>query len=303
MEGWNQYNFRSLWQHPVWAAFQRAAGREVFTAIVDGASALLIKRPLPFGLSWLELPRGPLFESQKALEEIMKKIEEVANKEKAVFVRMSSYDELTLKDKRIHETPFDHHPTTSLVVDLEASEEDILSQMKPKGRYNIKVAQKHDVRVEPSNDVEAFHHLLKKTGGRDGFGIHEIEYYKNMLQAMGQHAELLLAHYEDRVIAGGIFVYLDEWGIYYYGASDHNYRTMMAPYLIQWEAMLKAKNQGCKHFDFLGIAPENVPNHPWTGVTEFKKKFGGRVVDYPTAKDLVLKPIWYIIYQMRKKMR
>ncbi len=302
MESWKKYNFRSLWQNPVWAVFQRSAGLQVFTAEVNGAQAVLVKRPLPFGLSWLEIPRGPLFMNQKSLEEIMKKIEEIAKKEKAVFVRMSPYQELSAKGYELRITPFDHHPETSLIIDLEKSEEDILAQMKPKGRYNIKVAQKHDVRVEPSDDVDIFHHLLKKTGGRDGFGIHTVDYYRNMLQALGQHTELLLAHYEDRVIAGGIFVYLDEWGIYYYGASDHNYRSMMAPYLIQWEAMKKAKNQGCKYFDFLGISPENSVDHPWAGVTEFKKKFGGKVVNYPTAKDLVLKPIWYIIYQMRKRM-
>ena len=30
----------------------------------------------------------------------------------------------------------------------------------------------------------------------------------------------------------------------------------MAPYLLQWEAMQEARHRGMKHYDFLGIAPE-----------------------------------------------
>jgi len=96
---------------------------------------------------------------------------------------------------------------------------------------------------------------------------------------------------------------LDDWGIYYYGASDNHYRKVMAPYLLQWEAIKESKKRGCKYYDFLGIAPEGAVNHPWAGVTQFKGKFGGEVVDYPKAKDLVLKPFWYFLYKLRKGSR
>ena len=104
-------------------------------------------------------------------------------------------------------------------------------------------------------------------------------------------------------MAGGIFVYLDEWGIYYYGASDHHYRNVMAPYLVQWEAIREAKKRGCKHYDFLGISPEDKSHHAWAGVTQFKKKFGGEVVNYPQAKNIVLHKWWYLAYQIYKKIR
>jgi len=117
---------------------------------------------------------------------------------------------------------------------------------------------------------------------------------------MSENAQLLTAEYQGSIIAGGIFVYLDECGIYYYGASDNEYRNLMAPYLIQWEAIKEAKKRGCKTYDFLGVAPENAKNHPWAGVTEFKKKFGGQIIDYPTAKEMVLRPFWYNVYRLYK---
>ena len=120
---------------------------------------------------------------------------------------------------------------------------------------------------------------------------------------MPENAQLFLADYNGEVIAGGLFVYLDEWGIYYYGASVNSYRNVMAPYLIQWEAIKEAKRRGCKHYDFLGIAPENAKNHPWKGVTEFKQKFGGRTVHYPQAKEMVLRPFWYLVYRIYKLIK
>lgn len=291
----------NLWQHPLWATFQQSIGRQVWMLDVQVASALVVRHPLPLGLCWLEVPRGPLFEDETGLENILEEIKRLGKKEKAVFVRFSSYKNLPTLRFTLYAASGDHHPETSLLLDLNLSEEALLQQMKPKGRYNIKVAQKHGVIVEASEDVESFHSILQKTGGRDGFGIHPQRYYQKMLEHLGDHAQLLLAKHDGYVIAGGIFVYLNDTAIYYYGASDHDHRHLMAPYLIQWTAIQEAKKRGFKTYDFLGIAPEDAQDHPWAGVTSFKKKFGGQVVNYPQAKNMVFKRFWYLVYRMRKR--
>ena len=302
---WQQNPRRNLWQHPLWDEFQKSIGRKTWLLKSGNASALVIKHDLPFGLSWLEVPRGPLFEDEEGLSVILDELKDLGNEEKAVFIRLSPYAPLRKRDWPIalSEAWDDHHPQTSLIIDLTQSESDILKQMKPKGRYNIKVAQKHGVTIRQGKDASEFYKLLMKTGNRDGFGIHPQSYYQNMLDKLGLSALLLMAEYESKVIAGGIFVFLDEWGIYYYGASDDRYRNVMAPYLIQWEAIRAAKERGCRYYDFLGIAPEHAKKHPWKGVTEFKKKFGGRIITYPHAKEMVIRTFWYWIYRIYKKVR
>lgn len=300
MNHWKEFNHRNLWQHPLWEAFQQSIGRKTYQLSNAGAQALMIKHSLPFGLCWFEVPRGPLYKDDTSLDHLIKEAREVAMRENAVFIRFSSYAPLRQNSSPLQKTSFDKHPENSLILNLEQTEEEILSQMKPKGRYNIKVAQKHGITVSASQDVSFFHQILKKTGARDGFGIHPLSYYQNMLQALGSKAQLLEAKYEGRIIAGGIFVYLDDWGIYYYGASDHHYRKYMAPYLIQWEAIKEAKKRACKTYDFLGVAPEGVSNHAWSGVSKFKHKFGGEIVSYPKAQDLVIKPLWYLAYKLYK---
>lgn len=300
---WKTNKRRNLWQHPVWSAFQSVIGRKVFLLEADGASALLVKHNLPLGLSWLECPRGPLFDNENGLHQILIEIRQLAKKEKAIFVRLSPFEQMKTENLKLKIAKHDHQPQTSLILDLDHSEEDILKQMKPKGRYNIKVAEKHEVTVESSSDIDTFHHLLSSTGFRDHFGIHPKKYYQKILESMPDNAQLLLAKYNGQVIAGGLFVYLDRWGIYYYGASSETHRNTMAPYLIQWEAIKEAKKRGCKHYDFLGIAPDDSKNHPWAGVTQFKRKFGGRMKHYPQAQEMVLRVLWYAIYRLYKKFR
>jgi lipid II:glycine glycyltransferase (peptidoglycan interpeptide bridge formation enzyme) len=59
-----------------------------------------------------------------------------------------------------------------------------------------------------------------------------------------------------------------------------------------WEAIIDAKEKGCTIFDFWGIAPTDDPNHKWSGITTFKKGFGGQIIsnmhayDYPIKKSL-----------------
>lgn len=300
---WQNYTHRNLWQHPLWAKFQESAGRKTFLVEVEKAQAQVVKHQLPMNLCWLEIPRGPLFESGEALKKLMEKVKHLAKKEKAIYVRLSPYQALSIKNLKLKIGPGHRHPEASVILDLSLSEEDLLKQMKPKGRYNIKVAKKHEVEVKPSDDVKTFYRLLVKTGGRDAFRIHPQRYYEVMLKSFGDHAQLLMAHKDGEPIAGGIFVYVEAWGIYYYGASNHDHRKLMAPYLLQWEAILEAKKRGCQFYDFLGIAPEGAQNHPWAGVTQFKKKFGGQVVHYPKPVEWTIRPFWHVLYKLRQKLR
>ena len=303
MTQWSEFKRRSLWQHPVWDEFQKAVGNKTWILKTDGAQALVIRHTMSFGLSWLEVPRGPLFTDEESLKAILKEIRKLAMREAAIFVRMSSYTEMRIEGFGLMDAKTDKHPQHSLILDLGLSEEEILDQMKQKGRYNIKLAEKHDVTVEHGGDLDSWYIMLQKTCSRDGFRIHPKEHYKKMLELLGDDTELIVAKYQDRMIAGGIFVYLDGWAIYYYGAADYNYRNLMAPYAVQWEAIKTAKMKGCSHYDFLGIAPDDSVDHLWAGVTSFKKKFGGKMVEYAKAREIVLKPFWYFIYGLRKSIR
>jgi len=269
----------------------------------------VVRHVLPFGLCWLGIERGPILEKKEAWKNLFEQIKKLALKEKAVFVRVeppSGENGDLFGGKGWRKAHAHYQPEWTLRVNLEGTEDEILAQMKPKGRYNIKVAQKNNVTVRASSapaDVTAFYKILKQTGGRDGFHIHNEDYYQKFIAAATKNnwGTLYLAEYEGEVVGGVIATFYGDTGMYYYGASAYEHRSLMAPYLIQWTAMKEAKKQGLKWYDFLGIAPPDDPKHPWVGITQFKKKFGGEIVGYEKAREYVFRPLWYLLMRLKKK--
>lgn len=286
----------SLWQSLDWKKYQEALGRETrIYGAVEGqkitASALAIIDRTVGGFSMWDIPRGPLSATndQRTAVSLLEEMERQAKKGRCLA--LFSSPALPLSRKNWKETRRHEQPEASRILDLTLSEDQLLAQMHQKGRYNIRVAQKHDVRVEESRDINAFFKLLKTTGERDAFGIKPKKHYETFLASL-PGSFLLLAHAGTEAIAGLLGVTWNGRGIYYYGASSYEHRALMAPYLLQWEAMKLCKALGCASYDLLGIAPPSAgPNHPWAGVGAFKEKFGGTVVLYPPEQELRLRPV------------
>jgi lipid II:glycine glycyltransferase (peptidoglycan interpeptide bridge formation enzyme) len=317
----------NIHQTSTWAKFRKSTKHEQYFEInTQNNHAYIQKMPLPFGKCWLYCNRGPVLNelSEDALNDFINEVKKIVKKENAVFVRIETpynfesldakkYEEITKKIgfRNAHTS---HQPEYTLIIDLQASLEGILAQMKQKGRYNIRLAKKKGVCVraaDPKNekqfalDTDAFYQILQETTQRDQFKGHNRTFYKQMVEILNAEdmGELYVAEYNKEVIAGIIITFFNDTAIYYYGASSNKHRNVMAPYLLQWHAIQEAKKRGFKHYDLLGIAPPDAKKHPWKGVSEFKMKFGGKIFRYAKAKEYVFKPLWYWLMLLRKKLR
>lgn len=305
MDSWKAfaYAYGSLWQSPEWKTYQEALGREtrVYGAFESHklvASALTIIDRTTRNLATWEIPRGPIGEAAAMLAQ---RIVEGARRERALVLRLSPPVPLSLDGF----TPSHGHsqPQATRILDLTLDPETLLAHMKPKGRYNIRLAQRHDIEIRPTDDVAAFHALLKQTGTRDGFGIHPQKHYQAFLKHLPGAFLLLAYHRKDEPIAGLMGIVWQDLGIYYYGASDERHRALMAPYLLQWEAMKFCKARGCTRYDLLGIAPVGSDStHAWAGISSFKEKFGGTVVEYPQEQQVMIRPVAWRVLQMKRKI-
>lgn len=291
----------SIWQTPEWEAFQEALQHK--TIHIDGNRGII--NPLPGGFSYLYIPRGTNTISQN----MWKNLTQLAEKEQLVFTRIDPIKPADLPDK-VRSTPsHSPQPETTRILDLSLTEQELLQQMKRKGRYNISLAEKKGVQVSRieseayQQGVGEFYRLLVSTTERDAFSGHNKEYYSKMLKHLPQ-ASLFTAYVDEQPIASAILVLHGEDAIYYYGASGDEKREYMAPYLLQWKMMLYAKKQGCTRYDLLGVAPEDAPaDHPWAGISSFKKKFGGEVIQYPQAVDLIHRPFAYKCFKILKALQ
>jgi len=194
------------------------------------------------------------------------------------------------------------------IIDTTLTEEEILSNMKPKGRYNIKLAEKKWVVVKDvdktDENIQLFYNLMLETTSRDWFSWNKIEYYKIFLKSLDS-SKLLLAFYQWVLIAWWIFVFEQESSIYYYWASswDTKYRNLMSPYLLQWEAIKISKNVSSKLYDFLWVAGPNEENSPLSWVTDFKKKFTEDIRFVSNSYIYVNKKFKYTLINIIRKLR
>ncbi len=166
--------------------------------------------------------------------------------------------------------------------------------MRKTTRYLIKKAQKIGVKVEKSYNIETFLNLYKNTSIRQGFIPHKGLKEEFDIFAKGGKAILYFASYNGGIIAGALILFIGNQAIYHHGASLSN--EIPASYLIQWDAILEAKNRHMKIYNFWGIAPFGKEGHPWKGLTLFKTGFGGRVQEYLHTQDVPFSNLYYFTY-------
>ena len=198
------------------------------------------------------------------------------------------------------------------ILDLDKTEEELLYGMRKTTRYLIRQAQKNsEIQIKKSQsleDLEEFYKIYQETASYHHFVPFSFDYLKKELETFKKDDQILifLAKYKGEVVSGAVIVYWQNGGFYHHGASLRKYSKVPASYLIQWEAIKEAKKRECDFYSFWGIAPEDRPNHPWKGLTLFKKGFGGKKEEYVKTKDYVLSwryKINWIVETLRKIKR
>ncbi len=206
----------------------------------------------------------------------------------------------------------DVQPPDSVVLRVDRPEEELLAGMKPKWRYNVRLAEKKGVAVSPegAEAIGDFYRLYEATAARDRIAIHPRSYYERLFSlAASSEGEpradlrLWVARYEGAALAAIVTLYYGETATYLYGASSDEKRNLMPAYALQWAAIRAAREAGCLWYDFYGIPPVDDPSHPMAGLYRFKTGFGGEVRHYAGAWDYVLRPATYAAFRAAERAR
>ena len=190
----------------------------------------------------------------------------------------------------------------TVLIDLNPSEDEMLGRMKQKTRYNIRLAEKKGVslRIGILDDLPMLYKMYADTSARDGFVIRDEGYYKTVwtlfMNSSEPTCEPLIAEVDGEPVAAIFVFYFAGQAYYVYGMSRSVHREKMPTYLLQWEAMKRAKAKGCAMYDLWG-APEvfDESDSMW-GVYRFKEGLGGQVVRTLGAWDFAPSPLWYKMY-------
>jgi lipid II:glycine glycyltransferase (peptidoglycan interpeptide bridge formation enzyme) len=205
----------------------------------------------------------------------------------------------------------------TVLIDLNPSQEELLARMKQKTRYNIRLAEKKGValRIGTPKDFGLLYKMYAGTSVRDGFVIRDEEYYKTVwttfmantqspisnpqspiTKSQLPFTEPLIAEVDNEPVAAIFVFYFARRAYYVYGMSRDVHREKMPSYLLQWEAMKRAKARGCTVYDLWGAPDVFDDSDSLWGVYRFKEGLGGKVVRTLGAWDFAPNPFWYKLY-------
>ena len=295
-------------------------------APLTGGASILFRR-LPWGQTVAYVPKGPAVDWTDAAQvrAVLTMARHAAAKGRAALLKIepelppSPGLAAALAGYGYAPSPQRVQPLSTIHVDLSGDEDTILGRMKPKWRYNIRLAERKGVTVRGGgmDDLPAIQRLMDATGARDGFGVHNAAYHRRAtgLFLPERLMAWLLAEHEGQLLAAIAVFALGRTAYYMWGASADEGRNLMPNHAVQWAAMRWAREQGCTTYDLWGI-PDEVGADPlayaepeswgegglW-GVYRFKQGFGGAVVRYSGAWDLPLSRPGHALYKLALRVR
>lgn len=292
------------------------------------AAALVLERELKLkgissGLRVLYVPRGPLmnWENRPLRQRVLKDLQQLAHDRRAIFIKI---DPEIILGRGIPASPEEKLDSTGSQIteelsqlgwsfssdqiqfrntawlDLSGNEEEWLVRMKPKTRYNLRLAAKKGVKIRSAceQDLSLVYHMYAETSVRDGFVIRPENYYQLVWKTFIQSGkcEILLAEVGGDVIAGLALFFWGQKAWYLYGMSRDAHREKMPNYLLQWEAMRMARKHGALIYDLWGAPDEFTEADSMWGVFRFKEGLGAQVIRTIGAWDFPVRPVFYRWY-------
>ena len=306
-----------LLQTSAWGTLKSSFGWRTRWVQAGAAGAQILFRKLPLGFTLAYIPKGPIGEW---LPELLPAINQVCKEEHAFMLKIEPdaiWDNDLAEQLQTHgfsPSAQTIQPQRTITVDLTPDENEILALMKQKTRYNIRLADRKGVVVQPWNDLVAFAAMTLETAERDQFGAHSHAYFQRAYDLFHPSAgcELFVAEVESEPVAAMMVFARGQRAWYFYGASLSIHREKMPTYLLQWEAMRWAKARGCTSYDLWGIpdADEKTLEDQFTsrsdglwGVYRFKRGFGGKILRSMGAWDLPYNPLLSRGYQIALRLR
>jgi len=302
-------NVKEYWKNEI-IALQDKQGN------IQASMSILIRKVPLFG-NLMYVPRGPVgdIHQEEIFQELTTQMRKMARKYKAFVailepnIKKEDEEFIQLAKKlnyQIYSKAVNFHQEIqarhNFRLALEnRTEEEIFRNFSSKTRYNIRLAIKKGVVVKERKEegLDEFYQLMQETGKRDHFRIRPKEYFATILREFPEEANLYIAYYQDKPVAGIMPIQYGNKMWYLYGASGNEHRNCMATYLLQWEMIRLAKSHDCKLYDFRGVCMDQGEEG---GLYRFKKGFGGELVELIGEIYIAFHPIQYILYKITKRL-
>ncbi len=312
-------------QSPQWAEVKSNWVNRIITVEdssgnIKGSMSILIRK-IPFlNYTMMYSPRGPVCDihDTQTLRTLIENAKQLAKKHKSYVLKLDPdieredrdfariVAELGLRAKNDSKNFEGIQPRFVFRMNIKGkTQEELLQSFHQKTRYNINLATRKGVTVElgTKKDIPEFHRIMLETGLRDKFVIRSPEYFEKMYDCLGPaHLRLYVARFNGKVVAGTLAVLYGNKCWYLYGASSNESRNVMPNYLLQWEMIKWAQEEGCDIYDFRGVSGDLDESNPLYGLYKFKKGFNGNFTEFIGELDYVFNPFIYFVVEKGEKV-
>lgn len=281
----------------------------------------LFQFPLINNKSYAYIPYGPVTKdfSSDFLIELKDTLIQYSKRNNIAFVRLDFMPKIegSTLEKIFKKSPkFSYHsahfqPRVEWYLDLKSNEETLLQNMHKNTRYSIRSADKRGISVEIVKNnfmkyFEDFYRLMEITSKRNGFNLHPKKYYEgvfNSLSKDGSEHYLTIARYNDKILSFALIIVHEKVANYVFGCTSNEERNRFPAYAGLWRSITHAKTIGCDFFNFGAITSDDMPNSHLASLTDFKKKFGGIEIHHSDFYDIVINPVLYYLFILRKWLK
>ena len=317
----NEANFLQSWY---WGEFHKTLGKTINRSGFYNNNKLVgvmlsVVEPARRG-KYLTVPGGPIIDwgNKNLINAFLQQIKTVAKGNNCVFVRVRSQlksDEFSknlFRSLGFKKAPMHLHAELTSQLNITKSEEELIAQMRKATRYEVRKAMKEGIQVSIStneNEIKKFYDLQIETAKRQKFVPFSYKFLYEQFKTFAENNNALIysATFNKKLLAQAFVIFYNKEAVYHYGASTDEGRHHPGAYLIQWEAIKEAKRRGMTRYNFWGVAPENKRDHRFSGLSLFKRGFGGQDFQYLPAQDLIInRPKYllnYIIETLRNRLR
>ena len=312
-----------LYQSKQWSEFKTSGGWEPIYCIYEAAGSVvafvLLKKPASILGNIYYCPKGPGFfkgfglskDSKAHFMEFINDIKSFITKDdhQAILVKIEPQleinQEIDLKSLGIAKSNGDWQYSSTIFVDIKNTEDEVLSGLKQKTRYNIRLAERKGVKVESrdinDDSIDLMYELMQATRQRGGYFLRPKSYFAEYWKLLSHsgNGQLMIASHEGDILCGVFVAVMGEYGYYKDGGSSGAKRNLMAPYLLQWEAIKWAKSKGATAYDMVS-SPSNAEvqdeAHLQHGLYQFKRGFNDEITDFIGCWDLPINKQKYVIW-------
>ena len=290
------------------------------------AATMLVAKPTFLGKSTFITPGGPLLdlENTKLTNFFFKHLSAYVKSHNGYVLTISPYYELVERDRdgKPTENGFNHQKSLKNLLNLgfrpikdssqpkylfamdlnNRTPDQLLADFKRNTRNHIRKAEKMGVKIREisKDELPLLKQITESTSKRRHFTDRPLSYYEQMYDLFHSKGKVKFIIAEAEIdgkntpLSAAMFMTYGNEVVYLFSGSDEKYmREYNAQYLIQWHMIKYAAEHRFRRYNFYGINGLPDPSSKDYGIYDFKKGFGGQVIELIGSYELPTSPLYF----------